>query len=171
MIAAQASEHHEVEISTVLGNSLTILVAFIVLMIILGKVALKPIMKLVEEREQTIHAQLNTAEEVIKNAELTRAEADKILKEAKEKAQDILVQARQESEQFKHLEKERVKEEVIQIRAEAQRILASERENLQKELTMQLGETSSALAGRLLGRELTQEDHQRLIDEFIEGLG
>lgn len=171
MIAAQASAHHEVEISTVLGNSLTILVAFIVLMIILGKVALKPIMKLVEEREQTIHAQLNTAEEAIKNAELTRAEADKVLKEAKEKAQDILVQARQESEQFKHSEKERVKEEVIQMRAEAQRILASEREKLQKELTMQLGETSSALAGRLLGRELTQEDHQRLIDEFIEGLG
>lgn len=171
LIAAQASAHHEVDISTVLGNSLTILVAFIVLMLILSKVALKPIMKLVEEREQTIHAQLDSADAVVKKAEETRLEAEKILKEAKESAQQILAQARVESEQFKLAEQSRVKEEVAQLREEAHRVIETERQNVQRDLTKQLAATSSELAGRLLEREITPQDHQRLIDEFIEGLG
>lgn len=171
LIAAQASAHHEVDISTVLGNSLTILVAFIVLMLILSKVALKPIMKLVEEREQTIHAQLDSADAVVKKAEETRLEAEKILKEAKESAQQILAQAHAESEQFKLTEQSRVKEEVAQLREEAHRVIENERQNVQRDLTNQLAATSSELAGRLLEREITPQDHQRLIDEFIEGLG
>jgi len=47
----------------------------------------------------------------------------------------------------------------------------AEREGMIKELRAQTAELAVDIAGKILEREVTQEDHQRIIDSFFDKVG
>lgn len=86
------------------------------------------------------------AENVIKSAVSTASAREKeIIAEAKEKADGIIRQAESEAELEKKKAEDSIKKEIVTV--------------------------SGALASKMLEREVNADDHKKLIDSFIEGIG
>jgi len=86
------------------------------------------------------------AENVIKAAVDTASAREKeIIAEAKDKADGIIRQAESEAELEKKKAEDSIKREIVTV--------------------------SGAIASKMLEREVNTDDHRRLIDSFIEGIG
>lgn len=159
-----------IDVSTVLGNSLTILVSFIILMAILSKFAIRPLMDIIEKREKNVNEQLDNAAESQEKAQKYEQEAKQAVQEAQIKAQHLVTKAKEAGDRIKNEASQQARQETVRIRQEAQVAIENERQVMLKELSAQVADVSVDLTKRLLKRELNAQDHQRLIEEFIEGL-
>ena len=86
-------------------------------------------------------------------------EADRIIKEAVEKAENrnevLLYESREKAEGL-----------IRKAKAEVERTKADAEEEMRKEIV----DVSTALSEQVLGREINMEDHRNLIDNFIDNL-
>jgi F-type H+-transporting ATPase subunit b len=84
-----------------LGIDVTLLifqvVAFIILMVVLGKWVYPVFIKIIDKREAMIEESTKAAIEAEKNASKTQAEIDALLKEARTEARDIVATAKEEA--------------------------------------------------------------------------
>ncbi|PTQ95082.1 ATP synthase F0 subcomplex B subunit [Mucilaginibacter yixingensis] len=85
-----------------LGFVVWALVAFVLLLILLGKFAWKPIMNAIGERERSIEDALLKAEAAKQEMALLTAENESLLKEARAERDRILSEARQLKDQIVH---------------------------------------------------------------------
>lgn len=168
-VILNASEHHH-DMTTVLGNSLVIFVSFIILLYIINKFAAGPILSMMEKREQHITKQLDDSQLALTQAQSHEKEAKEIVKNAQITANDILVSTKQAAAKHKETVLAQTQEEIEQMKHDAKEAIEQERLDMLEQLQTQVGEMSVALAQKIIQRELKQEDHQRLIDDFIEGL-
>lgn len=160
----------EHSLSTVLGSSLTILLSFVVLLALLVKFAYKPIMKILDQRQAQITESLDDAQNKNDEASSHLAQSKQSVVDAQQQAREIVEKARIASEKIKADAYEEAKREVADLRRRSQELLDQERADMLEDLKQQMTGTTVALTQKLLKRELTNEDHQRLINEFIEGL-
>lgn len=165
----QEATHHG-DVSTVLGNSLVILVAFVLLMVLLNKFAAGPILELIAKREATITQQLEHAQEMTIQAQQHEEASQRVVQEAKQQAQEILAAAKADGEKLKADMLTETKAEIVRLRQEAQDTLEQERQELLRQTTKTVGESTVLLTEKLLKREISAADHQQLINDFIEGL-
>lgn len=161
---------HPHDMSTVLGNSLAIFLSFVILLYIINKFAAGPILSIIEKREQHIHKQLNDVEETLNSVKADEKAAKDVLKNAQAQANDIVIRAKSSALQLREDMLKQANEEVAQLKENARVALEKERLEMLSELQAQVGDMSVALAQKIIHRELTVADHQRLIDDFIEGL-
>ncbi|MBS4749982.1 F0F1 ATP synthase subunit B [Granulicatella sp. zg-ZJ] len=160
----------QTSVSSVLGNSLVILVSFLILLFILSKFSVGPILKMMEKREKEVNDQLDNAQRKEEEAISHEKEAKAAIHEAQLKSQHLITKAKETGEKIKDDASRAARQETIRIRQEAQEALEHEREATMASLTEQVAGMSVELTEKLLKREITQQDHQALIDEFIEGL-
>lgn len=161
---------HHTDVSTVLGNSLVILISFILLVVILQKVAMKPLMKVVEDRQTKIHDELNRAEQLQQAAQEKEVQAQQMIEEANRKARQILVDAKNNSDKLVETQRLAVKEELTQLRSQAVEQIEKERQDMMQTLQKDVANMSVDLAKKILKREITVQDHQKIIDDFINNL-
>lgn len=166
---AQDAAHHS-EVSTVLGNSLVILVSFIVLLVLLNKFAVGPVLNMITKREEAIAQQLDHAQTTVLTAQEQEETAQRLVEEAKKQAQQILMHAKEQGEQLKEDMLTQTKEDIVRLRQEAKDVLDKERQDVLQQATKSVGESTVLLTQKLLKREISSEDHQQLINDFIEGL-
>ncbi|MCJ7840574.1 F0F1 ATP synthase subunit B [Lederbergia sp. NSJ-179] len=153
------------------GDIAFTLVAFLVLMFILKKVAWGPLMGVMIKREEYIATE-------IEEAEKNRAESNNLLEQQKE----LLREARQEAQEMienskQHGEVQR--EEIIKMaRQEAERLKESARIEIEQEkeqaitaLREQVASLSVMIASKVIEKELNEEDQQKLIDEYVQRAG
>src|SRR5690625_7611883 len=81
-----------------IGDMITTLVFFLVLLFLLKKYAWGPLMDMMEEREQFVANEIDTAEKSRKEAEIASKEAAAQLMQTKEEAQTMIQEARDEGE-------------------------------------------------------------------------
>jgi F-type H+-transporting ATPase subunit b len=65
----------------------------------------------------------------------------------------------------------KTKLDVQGILSDARQQAGIEREDMLKELRTQTAELAVDIAGKILEREVKQEDHQRIIDSFFDKVG
>ena len=61
--------------------------------------------------------------------------------------------------------------EAAAIRARAQSEVAQERRKAVNEAKNEIGGIAMEIAGKVIEREISEEDHRKLIEEFIENVG
>ncbi len=98
----------------------------------------------------------NSYEDRMKNAE---AEADSILKDAADKAE-------RRNEVMLYESREKAESIIRKAKAEAERDKADAQEYIRKEII----DVSTAMSEQVLGREINMDDHNNLIDSFIDNL-
>lgn len=144
-------------------------IAFILVLIIMKKVAWKPILGALEKREKDIQNAIDSARQAkeemarlkVSNEELqkkSREERDAILKEARDTKDAIIAEAKSKATQ------------------EADRILAAARENIKNEkmaavaeLKNQVAILSIEIAEKVLRNQLSNDDKQKaLINNMVE---
>lgn len=164
------SSGHAHDMSTVLGNSLVIFISFVILLFILTKYAIGPVLNMIEKRQQHINEQLDSSQEKVDAANRLEQEAKDTLKQAQIKANQILVDANDAAQRIKEESVRNTQVEISAMQQTAKQAIEKERAEMMAQLQTQVGQMSVSLAQKIIQRELTPEDHQRLIEDFIEGL-
>ncbi|MBO4636937.1 MAG: F0F1 ATP synthase subunit B [Clostridiales bacterium] len=142
-----------------------------ILFLILKKLLFKPVKKMVSDREALAQKQLDDAAEERRAAISERMKWEEKLAGAQNEADVIIkkavAKADRRSEVIVNTAKERADGIVSQAKLEAE----LEHKKAEREMRQEIIDLSSLLAGRMLKREINEEDHKELIDDFIEQIG
>ena len=146
------------------------LVTFSLVAMILSKIAWKPILFVLEKREETIRKSIEDAEKVEQEMAAIDGNRQKIITEADDKAKDIVGRARQAGVEAERVIKDKAREEAGILLENANREINAVREKVAAELRQESVETAIALAGKLIGENLDDEKQRRLTDQLINQL-
>jgi len=142
------------------GDSLWTVAAFLLLLGVLGKYAWKPLLK-------GLNARQNHIEEHLKSAEDSRVQAERLLDEYKQQGLSVVRQATEQAQRHQQQMAEKCREEAQAIRRRAHEEIASARATAIDDLWKQTGDLVLQIGSEVLGRTLTEQDNQRLIDEAV----
>ncbi|MGE6630345.1 F0F1 ATP synthase subunit B [Bacillus sp. NPDC077027] len=153
------------------GDMLFQLVALLILLALLKKYALKPLLGIMQQREDHIGNEISSAE-------LKREEAEKLLEEQRV----LLKEAREESHMMIENAKklgEKQKEEIIHTaRQESERLKEAARTEIVKEkeqavaaLREQVASLSVLIASKVIEKELDEQAQEKLIQDYLKEAG
>ncbi len=143
------------------------LVTFLLLLVLLYQTAWRPILQGLDKREQTLLQIRADAEKARDKAQALRAEFDRKLQEAHEQAAAILAEARRDAEVFKSSERERVKGEIQNERDRLHREIETARDQALQDIYSQAVQLATLMSAKAIHREISTEDHRRLLDEAL----
>ncbi len=131
----------------------------------------KPINQILEKRKAMADAQIQDAVKAKDEAEAMKAEYEQNMAEAKSKANEILTTAqRTAAVQSEELLKGAAMEAAA-MKQKAEKDIAQEKRKAVNEIKDEIGDMAMEIAGKVIEREISQEDHKKLIDEFIANVG
>ncbi|WKZ59755.1 MAG: F0F1 ATP synthase subunit B [Cyclobacteriaceae bacterium] len=146
-------------------------IVFLLLVLLLSKLAWKPILSSLKEREQSIQNALDTAEKA--RAEMTRLQADneKLLKEAREERDKMLKEAREATNRMKEEAQLDAKKAADKIIDDARAAIQIEKQAAMKDVRTQVAMFSLQVAERLMKKNLSTDKAQKeLVEEFIKDI-
>lgn len=144
------------------------IITFLLLLVVLRKVAWKPLLAALEQREDTIRNSLEEAQRARREAEQLLAENQRILTDATRESGRILEQGRAEAERLRASLTEQARTEAARLVDDARREIGRERQLAIQELKATAADLALAAAGRLLSTTVTDTEHRRLVTEFID---
>jgi F-type H+-transporting ATPase subunit b len=145
--------------------------SFLVTLWALSKTAWPMLQAKMEEREKRIREGLERAEEAERRARELMERQEAILQEARDEAQKLLQESRAAAEHLKTDTLTKAQEEIRAERDRAKKEIALERGKAVDELRRAMVDLTLEAAGRVLERELNDEDHRRLAGEVIAKAG
>ena len=158
-------------ISVNIWQILISLANLVLLFLILKKFLYKPVQKMLDERRAQIDSDYADAESAKQNAEQKDAELTERLANAKAEAEGIVKEAADmaKARGDKIVEDARATADGIIRQAEEDAEL--ERKRVGETIKEQIIDVSTALAEKMLEREVNADDHKALIDDFIDKIG
>jgi len=146
------------------------IITFILLLVVLRVVAWKPMLSALEERESTIRNSLEEAQQAREEAARLMAENQRILAQANRESAHILEQTREQAERLRASLSEQAQAEARRLVQDARREIERERQLAVQELKTAAAELVLTATGQLLGRSVTDDDHHRLVTEFLHDI-
>jgi len=146
------------------------IVVFVLMVILLSRFAFKPILNSLKDREAFIRKSLADAEEASKKAERQLAEYTAKLDKARSEASAIVDEGRRDAEAVKKKLLEDASSESAAMIDRAKREIGIARDSALREIYDVSGTLATQVASRIVGRELSAADHERLIQESINEL-
>ena len=131
-----------------------------VLLVVLGKFAWKPLLNGLNARQSHIEQQLKSAED-------SRVKAEHLLDDYKQQGLSVVRQATEQAQRHQQQMAEKTREETLAIRRRAHEEIESARATAVEDLWKQTGDIVLQVGSEVLGRTLTEQDNQRLIDEAV----
>ena len=147
------------------------LVNFVVLLIILQRFLYKPMLTMLNRRQERIRESMDYADRVKKEAERAQADYEKKIEESRREAQTIIGQATQQAERAREDILSKARDEAREIKAKALTDVEYERRRVVAELRDQVAELAILAAGHVLGRELDEKTHRQVVAEFLDETG
>ena len=152
-----------------LGLVFWMVLSFSVILFILKKLAWKPILKALKERENTIDTALKSADKAREEMEQLKVSNEKIIKEAKNVRDNLLKEARQVKDKIISEAKQKANSEANIIIADAKRQIENEKEAALDEIKNQIAGFSVEIAEKILKKKLEKtKDQNDLINELID---
>lgn len=142
-------------------------VLFLILLAILWKFAWGPISEGLDRREKGIADQIEKAKADSDRAIETLKQYEAKLATAAEEATTMLAEARKEAESAKERILSQAGEEADRQRQRAISDIEAAKNQAIRELAQASVDSAVALAGRLIGEELSTERHTKLIEESL----
>jgi F-type H+-transporting ATPase subunit b len=149
------------------GTFIVVLLAFLVVVWVIGKKVLPVLNKVLTERQEQIRGELEAADKAKADAEEADVERRALLEQARAQAREIVSNAATAADQTKlraETDAQAIHDRIVQA-ADAEVVIA--RQAAVEEVTARVGEIVLAAAERVIGREIQASDHQDLIDEAI----
>lgn len=152
-------------------DSLVALFFFLVLLAILRKVAWGPLMNIMEEREKHVANEIDVAEKSRLEAEIQAKEATEQLKITRQDAERIIEEAKTAGQKQEQDIIESARQEAARIKVSAQEDIQSEKEKAILALQDQVASLSVLIASKVIEKEISAEDQDELIAEYIKEVG
>ena len=140
-------------------------------MYLIKRFLFKPVNEMLEKRRALADAQIREAEQAKADADAIKTEYEQNMKEAKEKANEILTTAQRTAAlQSEEVLKEAASQAAV-LKSKAESDIAQEKRKAVNEIKDEIGGMAVEIAGKVIEREISEEDHTKLIDEFIANVG
>ena len=143
-------------------------ITFVILLIVLRKMAWGPILTALEQREHTIRSALEEVQQARQETEQLLAQRQQMQADANREVARLLEQGREEAERLRVSMTAQAREEAQRLIEIARREIVRERQLAMQELKNTAADLALAAAGRLLNTAMTGEDHRRLVTEFLD---
>jgi F-type H+-transporting ATPase subunit b len=145
---------------------------FIIVLIILRRVAWKPILTAVNEREESIENALASAEKAREEVASMKADNERILNEARAERDAILKEAREMKDAIVSEAKTKAGEEGEKMIAAAQEAIHNQKQAAITELKNQVADLSIDIAEKILRQQLADKDSQKaMVDKMLKEIG
>lgn len=138
-------------------------ITFVLLLVLLGKFAWKPILSAIKTREKSIEDALQSAENALKDMRELKSNNERILLEARVERDNLLKEAREMKDAI-------IAEAKVKAQADAERIMSSARDQILNEknaavteLKNQVAVLSIEIAEKILKSELSTDDKQKAL--------
>ena len=153
------------------GTLLWSVITFLLLLVVLKKVAWAPIIQALETREAEIKDALSSADKARENAEKASKDYDDLVKKARAEAQEIIAESKNTSERVRTEIKETADKEAREMLEKAQIQISAEREKAINEIKTVVVDFSIQAASKVIEKNIDSEDNRRIITDTIEGIG
>ena len=131
----------------------------------------KPINEVLEQRRAKADEEIQQAVKAKEEAQAIKTEYEKNMEEAKNKANNIMVTAQKTAAiQSEDMLKE-TSRQIAAMKEKAEKDIAQEKKKAVNEIKNEIGDMAMEIAGKVIEREISESDHAKLIDEFIENVG
>ena len=141
---------------------------FLVLVWLLGKFAWRPLLAALERRQDAIKKSLDDAQQAKQELERLNVESRKILAEARVQADSILSQTRSDAGRLRDELKQKAQAEAAGVVKNAERQIEMETARALQQIRNEAVDLSIAIASKLLERNVSKEDNERLIEETFK---
>ena len=140
---------------------------FIVMGFLLTKLAWKPILQGLDEREQTVRDSVENAEKIQVELASIDGQRTEIISAADGKAKDIVERARRAGKEAERVLKEKAKEDATILMENADRQIRTARDKAAADLKRESVDMALELAGKLIGETMDDKRHRVLTDKLI----
>lgn len=147
-----------------------ILLTFALFVFAISRVAWKPILGALQQREHSIKESLEAADQAIKKAEKISADNEKALREVELVAQKIRKEAIAEAEVVRAERIEKAKEEAASLLSQARATIEAEKKRALEDLRNEVAALAMRSARIILDSELDTDKNKKLVDNFINDL-
>jgi len=146
-------------------------VAFLGLLVVLGKFAWKPMLKAISDREKGIEDSLAKADKMKADLSAMQNENEALLAKAREERATLIKEAKEASEKMIAEAKDKAKSEYERIVADAQMAINQQKNAALTEVKNQVGSLVVEVAEKVLRRELTNKAEQETyIKQLADGV-
>ena len=146
------------------------ILTFLLLLFVLAKFAWKPLLKMLNDREELIRSSLEDAEKAKEKLEKLNAEGEAIINQARSEAQSILSEGKAAVSKLKDETLDVAKEQAKQIASEAEKQINIEKDKAIAEIRSEVVNLSMSIAEKLINKNISPEDNKALIDESLSSV-
>jgi len=143
------------------------LVTFVCFLFVLKKAAWGPLIEGLDKRESGIRAAIAQAEENQRKAQALLAEYDRKLRHAEKTVSDMVAEAKRDAERTSQDIVAKAQADVEAMRVRAKDDISQAKNTALTEVFASINSQVAAATERVLGRSLSSEDQDRLIDEAL----
>jgi F-type H+-transporting ATPase subunit b len=145
-------------------------VTFLLLLVVLGRFAWGPIIRMLDERERTIRDAIDQAKKERAEAERMLAEQTAALAAAQREAAALAQKSRQEVEVLRAELTERARKEADELVSASRRQIVEEKLKALAELKAQVADLAIAAAERLITSSLDEKAQRALVEDYLAKL-
>ncbi|MFL5758439.1 MAG: F0F1 ATP synthase subunit B [Thermomicrobiales bacterium] len=147
------------------------LVAFLIFVVLLWRVALGPITKVLDERQQRIRESMEAAQQMQAELQATATRNEEVLREARQESQHIIANAREAADASIARAREEAGKQAEEYLARAEATLRSETEQARQQLRQEIADLAVNAASKIVRKELDPASQTRLIEETLAEAG
>jgi F-type H+-transporting ATPase subunit b len=145
-------------------------IIFLLLLVILAKVAWKPLLASLKARENAIADSLSRAEQARADAERLIAENKQERAKAEEEVQKALRDGRAFAEQMRRDLVDKAKEEANRMLTQARAEIERDTQHALRQLRTEISDLAIMATSKLLDENMNEERHRKVVDKMIAEL-
>jgi len=139
--------------------------------LLLKKFLFKPVREILAKRQAKADADIREAEQAKEEAAAIKSEYEQNMLEAKDKANELLASAQKNAALKSEEMLREASAQATAIKQKAEADIAQERRKAVNELKDEIGGMAMDIAEKVIEREISEKDHEKLINEFISNVG
>ena len=137
---------------------------------LIKKFLFKPVREILAKRQAKADADIQEAAKAKEEAAAIKSEYEQNMLEAKDKANELLAAAQKNAAEKSDQMLKEASAQAASIKQKAESDIAQERRKAVNELKDEIGSMAMEIAGKVIEREISEKDHEKLIDEFISNV-
>lgn len=143
-------------------------VAFLIFLGLLYWLGWEPITNALQEREEEIASSIQRAEEALAEAKEIQAENKEARRNAEQKAQRIIREARDSAEELREEEEAKTRQKIQQMKEQAQAEIEREKQAALQELRDEVADLAIQAARKIIEEDLDADRHRQLVADALD---
>lgn len=144
------------------------ILTFLVLVTLLAKFGWRPLLQALDSRQELIRKSLDDAQQARQELERLHHESAQIIRQARIDAEAVVAQSRSDAAKLREEMRQKAKAEADGIVRNAERQIQLETQRALQQIRHEAVDLSVMIASKILRRNLTKEDNEKLIEEALK---